>query len=146
MAYTLYIPSTSKANHPVARVLGLKARNLVDLTQQIEKGLPSKVLDSLGILLEVSQPYLADLLGVSVRTLQRSKERLSPAVSDHLFRLGNLLDATLRFHGSREAAVRWLKTPNIALGGVATIEYARTEAGSQALLDLLGGLEHGVIQ
>jgi putative toxin-antitoxin system antitoxin component (TIGR02293 family) len=146
MAYASYVPTTSRNNHPVARVLGLKARNLVDLTTQIEKGLPTKSLETMGNLLELSQPHLADLMGISVRTLQRSKQTLSPAVSDHLYRLGNLLETAMRFHGNREAAVLWLKNPNIALGGVAPLKYARTEAGSQAILDLLGGLEHGVVQ
>jgi len=145
MAYGTYVPTASENNHPVAQILGLKAKNLVDLTMQIERGLPIQSLDTLGNLLELSQPYLADLMGVSVRTLQR-RETLSPAVSDHLYRLGNLLETAVRFHGNRESAVLWLKNPNIALGGSAPLEYARTEAGSQAILDLLGGLEHGVVQ
>ncbi|MER3463010.1 MAG: hypothetical protein C4342_08630 [Armatimonadota bacterium] len=33
-----------------------------------------------------------------------------------------------------------------ALGHAKPLECARTEAGNQAVLDLLGGLEHGVIQ
>jgi hypothetical protein len=60
--------------------------------------------------------------------------------------LQNLLDAAERFHGSREAALRWLNTPNVALGGVTPLEAARTKAGIQAVLDLLAGLEHGVVQ
>jgi putative toxin-antitoxin system antitoxin component (TIGR02293 family) len=146
MAYAAYTPTASRKNHPVARLLGLRARNLAELTTQIEKGLPAQSLHTLGSLLGLSQPQLAELLGISVRTLQRSKETLSPAVSDHLYRLCNLLETAVRFHGSLEAAVRWLKHPNIALGGVAPLEFARTEAGSQVILDLLGGLEHGVVQ
>jgi putative toxin-antitoxin system antitoxin component (TIGR02293 family) len=146
MSYMTYRPNPSQVNHPVALVLGLRASNLVELTQQIEKGFPAGALDILGAQLETAPLDLASLLGVSARTLQRSKVSLSPAVSDHLYRLGNLLDVAVRFHGSREAAVRWLKSPNLAFVDVTPLEYARTEAGTQAILDLLHGLEHGVVQ
>jgi putative toxin-antitoxin system antitoxin component (TIGR02293 family) len=146
MAFATFTPTQTITNHPVAQVLGLHARNLVHLSQQIETGLPIQALHTLGDSLEVNQPDLARLLNVSVRTLQRKTDALSPQVSDHLYRLGNLLEISSRFHGNREAAVAWLKTPNIALAGALPLDYARTEIGNQAVLDLLGGLEHGVVQ
>ena len=97
MSYALYKPDALQSEHPVALVLGLRAGNLLDLTRMIERGFPAQALETLGAQLESNPTELATLLSVSVRTLQRSKESLSPAVSDHLYRLGNLLEVAICF-------------------------------------------------
>lgn len=148
MTFATYTPPLPhrQHNHPVAELLSLEASSLTDLSDRTRQGFPRRSLERIGEILGLPQQQLAPLLGVNVRTLQRAGATLSPALSDHLFRIANLLDAAIRFHGSREAAVRWLDTPNPALGHAKPLECARTEAGNQAVLDLLGGLEHGVIQ
>ncbi len=47
--------------------------------------------------------------------------------------------------GSDEKAARWLATSNRALGGVAPRDHARTPEGAEAVVAILGRIEHGVI-
>jgi putative toxin-antitoxin system antitoxin component (TIGR02293 family) len=49
------------------------------------------------------------------------------------------------FEGDRTAAQRWLNEPAKALGGSKPIDYLDTEAGAEAVHDLILRLEHGVI-
>lgn len=53
--------------------------------------------------------------------------------------------ATALFEGDRAAARQWLRTPAKALGGKTPRECLETEADAEAVLDLIGRLEHGVI-
>jgi len=43
-----------------------------------------------------------------------------------------------------QAAARWLKTPQRALGGAVPLQLAETDAGTRAVEALLGRMEHGV--
>ena len=49
------------------------------------------------------------------------------------------------FAGDQAAADRWLKTPAKALGGRTPLEVLALEGGADAVRDLIGRLEHGVI-
>jgi len=40
--------------------------------------------------------------------------------------------------------VLWLTDDNIALGGVAPLEYARTEVGADEVENLVGQIQHGI--
>ena len=95
----------------------------------------------------VGRKEFASRLGVDPRTLTRFKKRgeLNPAASDRLYRLARLLEAATKLHGGDEArAVRWLKTPNRALGDRRPIDMVATEPDFERILDLIGALEEGV--
>lgn len=117
---------------PVARALAL------------EEGLPRQVLLELQESLGVTQGELARLLRTTPRTLQRQGERLSPELSDRLYRLYRLFERTVLFHGDASRARRFLRTPNPALGGKSPLELSVNEAGLEAVFDLLDNLEEGV--
>ena len=48
------------------------------------------------------------------------------------------------FDGNREHALDWLKHPNAALAGETPLERARTAAGAEEVIDLLGRMAHGI--
>ncbi len=52
-----------------------------------------------------------------------------------------LAGESLADHGR---AIRWLKRPNRALGGIAPIAALDTELGAREVENLIGRLEHGV--
>lgn len=57
-----------------------------------------------------------------------------------------VMDEALRlFEGDREAALLWLNRPAKALGGVTPMSCLDTIAGADAVRDLIGRLEYGVI-
>ncbi|MFN4073482.1 MAG: antitoxin Xre-like helix-turn-helix domain-containing protein [Thermus sp.] len=117
---------------PVARALAL------------EEGLPKGALVELQKTLGLSQGEMAQLLHTTPRTLQRQGERLSPELSDRLYRLYRLFERAVLFHGDASRALRFLRTPNPALGGRSPLELSRNEAGLEAVFDLLDNLEEGV--
>lgn len=54
-------------------------------------------------------------------------------------------EAARLFEGDRKAALLWLNQPAKALGGVTPMSCLDTKAGVDAVRDLIGRLEHGVI-
>lgn len=67
-------------------------------------------------------------------------------MSDRLRRVTYIYRAAIQlFEGDRRMARRWLRRPSRALGGDTPLEYLRTDAGAEEVLDLIGRLEHGVM-
>jgi uncharacterized protein (DUF2384 family) len=48
------------------------------------------------------------------------------------------------FHGDKEAARGWLKTPAYAFKGETPLERARTEYGADQVEQLIGRIRHGI--
>jgi putative toxin-antitoxin system antitoxin component (TIGR02293 family) len=46
---------------------------------------------------------------------------------------------------NREKALHWLQSPNPSLEGKTPLESAQTEQGHQAVEDILGRIEYGVL-
>ncbi|WP_242281313.1 antitoxin Xre/MbcA/ParS toxin-binding domain-containing protein [Pantoea deleyi] len=56
-----------------------------------------------------------------------------------------LTAASKLFRDDRSRLVDWLETPAKALGGRKPAELTTTVAGAEAVINLIGQLEHGVI-
>lgn len=112
----------------------------------LRKGLPGRGLERLLQSLGVSQAELCAALDIPERTLTRrlTEGRLTPAESEKVLRLARVWErATLVFPG--EAAARdWLKSPNAALEGSIPLSLLHADLGADAVLNLLGRIEHGV--
>ncbi len=66
--------------------------------------------------------------------------------SDRLFRLAAVYKATLDLFEDDTGATRlWLADPVHGLGNRRPLEMLATSAEAQAVLDLIGRLEHGVV-
>jgi len=81
--------------------------------------------------------------GVSSRCMETEilSERTSPIANPILsisVRAGEVF-------ANRRKALRWLQSPNPALGGLSPLDAARTEEGCQEVEDILGRIEHGII-
>ncbi len=72
--------------------------------------------------------------------------RLKPDESDRVYRIASVMEAAEQlFEGDHGAALRWLKEPAKALGGIPPLDYLDTEVGADTVRDLIGRLEHGVV-
>lgn len=72
--------------------------------------------------------------------------RFDTADRDKVFRLIQVLSAAAElFEGDTVAAYRWLTRPAKGLGGELPINMLATSDQSNAVLDLIGKLEHGVV-
>jgi len=88
---------------------------------------------------------LAASLDLSPRSLQRRREqgRLARYESDRLYRLARIVALAKHYIGDEEAATRWLKQPNRALGGGVPLDLLDTEPGARAVENILGRIAYG---
>jgi putative toxin-antitoxin system antitoxin component (TIGR02293 family) len=115
--------------------------------EQVRRGLPMKALDELAHILNVDRASLADILGTSVRTLQRKAEendRLGPVASDRLARVRRILDLATHVLGETNKASRWLTSESRALDGEVPLHMLDTDIGTQRVQQELRQIEFGM--
>ena len=118
-----------------------------DWADRIVSGLPVPSAVAFKSLLQLTSAQLARLLGVTARTLARWNPeggRLDPVASDRLYRAARVYAMAAEVLEDANAAIRWLKSPQRAIGGRIPIEFIETDAGARAVEALLGRMEHGV--
>jgi putative toxin-antitoxin system antitoxin component (TIGR02293 family) len=144
---TPYKPSKHHAPPLEATILGLDVRSKQEMMTCIETGFPKSSLTRVLNFLDLPTPSrIEGHLQVSTRTLQRVEKTLTPMISNNLYVLSTLLARAKELFEDDDKARAFLLRSNPALGGVAPLDYAKTAIGAQAVLDLIGGLEHGIIQ
>jgi len=91
--------------------------------------------------LTLTREELVSLVGVSMFSFaqwQSGKRPLESTCSDRLLRCARLYALAQQALDDREAAMRWLREPQPALGGAIPLQLARTEIGTRAVSELLG--------
>ena len=81
------------------------------------------------------------------RTLARRKENLeplSPLESDRVLRLERFVEHADRVFGSHDKAMLWLRSEIIALDGMRPIELLESEAGANAVYEILVRIDYGI--
>ena len=118
-----------------------------DLRDAIRQGFPHKVVEELMQASGLTLKELADALDLSPRSLQRRRRsgRLARFESDRLYRLARIVALARESLGGDEVALRWLKRPNRALGGVAPVTAIDTEVGARQVENILGRIAFGGI-
>jgi putative toxin-antitoxin system antitoxin component (TIGR02293 family) len=113
----------------------------------IRDGVPVQSAAALKELIAVPDALLAELLGISEKTLSRarsSKGRLDPVASDRLFRVARIVALAIEVLETEQAALHWLKRPQIGLGVRVPLALLTTDAGCDQVEKLLLRIEHGV--
>jgi len=125
--------------------LGHRLRTEMELEAAIREGFPQKVVKKVMIAAGITLKELATSLDLSPRSLQRRRRegRLARVESDRLYRLARIVALTKRYLGNEEAATRWLKRPNRALGGRTPLELINTELGARTVENVLGRIAYG---
>ncbi len=119
----------------------------MDLVAVVRKGAPfawlSSVADKLGLSLEAAAP----VVGMAPRTLARRKlaGQLDPQESERVLRVAKAIARATAVLGTVDKARAWLKKENRALRDVAPITMMDTDLGAQAVDDVLGRIEHGIV-
>jgi putative toxin-antitoxin system antitoxin component (TIGR02293 family) len=118
-----------------------------DLRDAIREGFPPAVVEELMQASGLTLKELAGALDLSARSLQRRRSagRLAPHESDRLYRLARIVAIAGEYLGDRERALRWLKHPNRALGGLAPVAAIDTELGARQVENILGRIAYGGI-
>ncbi|MFI5089654.1 MAG: antitoxin Xre/MbcA/ParS toxin-binding domain-containing protein [Terriglobales bacterium] len=118
-----------------------------DLREAIREGFPPAVVEELMRASGLTLKELANALDLSPRSLQRRRRsgRLARYESDRLYRLARIVAIANEYLGGHESAVRWLKRPNRALGGLAPVTAIDTELGARQVENILGRIAYGGI-
>ena len=122
------------------RTLGRHLSSDRDLRDAIRDGFRPAVVEELMRASGLTLKELAGALDLSPRSLQRRRNsgRLARYESDRLYRLARIVAIANDFLGDRERALRWLKRPNRALGGIAPVAAIDTELGARQVENILG--------
>ncbi|MEP7244128.1 MAG: antitoxin Xre/MbcA/ParS toxin-binding domain-containing protein [Gammaproteobacteria bacterium] len=114
---------------------------------QVRKGLPMSVLIDLATQLNVERGTLLQVLGTSLRTLQRKaegRERLGAAASDRLARVARILNLASHVFGETPRASGWLTSKSRALGGEIPLYMLDTDIGAERVQQELRQIEFGM--
>lgn len=116
-----------------------------DMREAIRQGFPPAVVERMMQVSGLTLRELAAALDLSPRSLQRRRRsgRLAPYESDRLYRLARIVALADEFLGDHERAIRWLKRPNRALGGITPVAAIDTEPGARQVENILGRIAFG---
>jgi len=133
--------------HSYVSLLGMTAYDTRGLHEKVQEGLPFGSFRKLTEVMKLPMRSAAELLLITPRTLNRRQKsgRLEPDESDRLVRLTRIYGKAIElFEGNNEAAMRWLGSSVVALGGATPLDMSKTEPGALEVEQLIGRLEHGV--
>ncbi|MBI9070108.1 MAG: DUF2384 domain-containing protein [Melioribacteraceae bacterium] len=123
--------------------------DFLKISNSVIRGFPVEYLINLKDLLGLTNDKLADLLGVSTRTITRSislpkEERLTITLSDRVYRVFKIISIAIEVFNDKYEALIWLKTEQYGLYNETPISLLKTEAGTREVENLLGRIEYGV--
>ena len=120
--------------------------NPMDLIAAVRSGLPGNTIKAVAELLQLPLGDVYSLLHITSRTAQRmiKSERLEVDVSDRLVQLIKLHKRCMEVFQDNEKMIRWLKTPNFALGDQTPLSLLDTTDGLELVTKSLTKIEYGV--
>jgi putative toxin-antitoxin system antitoxin component (TIGR02293 family) len=127
--------------------IGLPSRG-ERLYELIHQGLPFELLDQAASLLQKQRTEISRAICISRTTLARRAKagRFSTAESDRLIALITVFGEALSlFETDSVAAAKWMSSPVQGLGLKRPIDMLGTRVEANAVLDLIGRLESGVL-
>lgn len=145
MAHSAALPRSRLAD-----LLGQRSNATVEashvLIPVIRAGLSYRTVSAISRFLDASIEELAAALAIPRRTLDRRKVegRLDARTSEKIARLARVAARAEEVLAGVEPTRRWLRTPNQALAMAVPLSLLDTDLGAEAVLDVLGRLEHGV--
>ena len=143
-AVPAFKPSKQKDNY--WDTIGVPARG-GSLYKALHKGLPYSVIGKICEVSGLDKSTVVSTTDIAQATLQRRAKRgsFNKDESDRLYRIAAVYKATLDlFSGDQESAKQWLVHEVRGLGGKRPIDMLSTSAETEAVLNLIGRLEHGV--
>ncbi|MGN4935351.1 type II RES/Xre toxin-antitoxin system antitoxin [Aeromonas rivipollensis] len=147
---TAYKPKLS-IKKPVGLLVFLSLpKQPIDAHRKILAGFSSDIVVRLSSETQIDERTICQWVGISRATYYRKnkedKKVFSVEQSGRLYILISILDATTRlFNGDMAAVLRWLKSPAKALGGESPLQMLSTPIGAEAVMDLIGRIEYGVL-
>lgn len=125
--------------------IGLPSRG-AKLHELVRQGLPFVIFTRAADTLGLTENQLRQHWRISSLTFARrvSAGRLGTAESDQIYALVGVLNAAIElFEGDLCAVRQWMKSPVPGLNSRTPLDMMATRVETQAVMDLIGRLEHG---
>lgn len=129
------------------KTLKRKVESETDLRVITREGLPVQTFPFVAEGLAVDRKILAQIIGISDRTLSRrlaSDARLSADESDRMMRLARVMAHAIDTFGTQEKAAHWMQTSNLVLEGQTPLSLLDTDAGVRQVDTILGRIDYGL--
>ncbi|MBM0493203.1 DUF2384 domain-containing protein [Aeromonas jandaei] len=148
MPYATYHPSSDAANtNCLLEALGIP-RDPLGAHQWIVAGVAPDILYRLAELMKTDVGMVCQWVGISRSTLTRKLRIAAPlsiSQGTRVYGVAQALDAVLAFHRNDTVkTLSWLNRTAWGLGGIAPAKLLTTSMGVQAVIDLVGRIQHGV--
>lgn len=120
------------------------ASSAIDLARAVREGFPVEVVDNMRASGRLTVGELHRVIAPA-RTLahRRKQGRLNQEQSERALRVAEVLARAEEIFG-REKAHTWLRRPTVALEGETPLSLLDTQPGAEAVLNLLGRIDHGL--
>jgi putative toxin-antitoxin system antitoxin component (TIGR02293 family) len=119
---------------------------VVRAVKAIRAGLPARAFVGVADALDLTVDELAEILGVSPRTIKNQRKkltRLSSENTEKLVRVARVRKQARKVFTNDKAASGWLTSPAPALAGVRPIDLLDTDLGAREVEAILNGVEYG---
>jgi putative toxin-antitoxin system antitoxin component (TIGR02293 family) len=127
--------------------LGLPSRG-TRLHDLVHEGLPFKYLERIANLLQIQPGVISTAICMSPTTVARREKagRFNTFESDRLVALVVVFEEALSlFENDVSAATEWMSSPVRGLGSKCPLDMLGMRVESEAVLDLIGRLERGIL-
>jgi len=112
----------------------------------IRRGIRARVVDDMVEYLDVPKSVIFGLLhtpGSTAHRLIKDNRALDSAASERVVRVADITRRAEEIFGGREAATRWLKTPNLSLRRATPLSMLDTEPGAGEVRRVLSSINYG---
>jgi putative toxin-antitoxin system antitoxin component (TIGR02293 family) len=127
-----------------AAVLGTDVESEVELVQLVQEGLPTKVLDRVMALGDLTIAEMEQIIPRRTLAHSRTKPRLSVEQSDRIARAASVFAHAHEVFANVDKANHWMRQPNRALDGATPLSLLRTGSGAQLVETILTRIAYGV--
>ncbi|WP_163129263.1 MULTISPECIES: antitoxin Xre/MbcA/ParS toxin-binding domain-containing protein [Aeromonas] len=148
MSLSVYQPSTQASSAPTLMTTLNIPQDPLSAHLWIIAGVAPGIIHRLAELMSTDTGLICRLAGISRSTVARKLRigaTLSISQGARVYGVVQALDAALSLNKNDTAkALSWLNRPAWGLGGVAPAELLTTQMGVQAVVNLVGRIQHGV--
>ncbi len=121
-------------------------KDIFSLVTAASAGVPVKAFFELAEWSNLRKEQLAELLSVSLKTLDRYRQqdkKLNPISSEQVLKLIALFKKGQEVFGEMAAFDRWLEKPAFGLGGQLPLQLMHTSSGIDLVMEELVRIEYG---
>ncbi len=137
---------TPKKGAVVFRMFVSKETPTAEKIDLIRSGVAARVVDDMVEYLDVPKHVIFGVLHTPESTahkLIKDNRTLDPAASERVVRVADITRMAEETFGRQAAAVQWLKSPNLALGGATPLSMLDTEPGAGEVRRILSSIGYG---